>query len=264
MLRSTARPGGTRTVTDGMRSTAKTALLIVHQEISDPGRVGALLEERGYALDVRCPNRGAPLPAHLHAHAAVVVFGGPMSANDGDTMPGIARELDFIPRVLDAETPFLGICLGAHLLARVLGAEVAPHAQGLAEIGYASIAPTKEGSRYFDGPMMVYHWHREGFDLPRAATLLAEGRAFANQAFRYGKRAYAIQFHPEVTRPIMERWIETGTRSLERPGAQPGRQQLSDFERHDPGIDRWIRRFLDQVLDGTAERPGARPGQSKA
>ncbi len=59
------------------------ALLIVHQKTSDPGRIGRLLREGGFVLDVRCPNIGDPLPETLDAHDAVVIFGGPMSANDG-------------------------------------------------------------------------------------------------------------------------------------------------------------------------------------
>ena len=100
------------------------ALFIVHQKTSDPGRIGSLLREGGYVLDTRCPNLGDPLPETLDGHDVVVIFGGPMSANDGHVTPGIRAELDFIPTVLEAGTTLLGICLGAQLVARALGAAV--------------------------------------------------------------------------------------------------------------------------------------------
>ena len=88
-------------------------LIIVHQKTSTPGHVGALLAERGYELDRCCPCHDGTLPETLDDHDGVVIFGGPMSANDDATLDGIRQELDFIPKVLDAEKPFLGICLGA-------------------------------------------------------------------------------------------------------------------------------------------------------
>ncbi len=239
---------------------SKTALLIVHQETSDPARVGRLVAERGYRLDVRCPNIGDALPESMDRHDAVVVFGGPMSANDGSKMPGIRAELDFIPTALESGKPFFGVCLGAQLLARALGAPVSAHPDGLAEIGYTAITPTAAGRGHFDGPMMVYQWHREGFELPHGATLLAEGETFANQAYRYGN-AVGIQFHPEVVLETIERWTTVAAEHLKRPGAQPREAHIAGFARWDPALDRWLNRFLDHLLGpapggGTAAEDG--------
>ena len=111
-------------------------LIIVHQKTSTSGNVGALLQARGYQLDQRCPCIGDALPDHLEDHDGVVVFGGPMSANDDTHLDGIGQELKFIDRVLARDLPFIGICLGGQLLARALGAKVAPDAGGRVEIGY--------------------------------------------------------------------------------------------------------------------------------
>jgi len=100
-------------------------LVIVHQPTSTPGQVGDVLQALGFPLDLRCPALDQPLPTSLDRHSAVIVFGGPMSAND-DHRGFIRQELDWIPTVLAAEKPYLGICLGAQLLARTLGAAVAP------------------------------------------------------------------------------------------------------------------------------------------
>jgi len=224
------------------------ALLIVHQKTSDPGRIGRLLREVGYDLEIRCPNLGDPLPETLDEHDAVVIFGGPMSANDGHITPGIRAELDFIPTVLEAGTKLLGICLGAQIIARALGATVTRHPDGITEIGYTGIAPTPEGRRLFDRPMMVYQWHREGFELPRGATRLAENEVFDNQAFRYGEATYGVQFHPEVTKAIVERWTEKAAHDLALPGAQARDDQLASFDRYDAQVEIWARRFLDAIL----------------
>src|SRR3546814_8244006 len=92
--------------------TSDKILVIVHQKHSTPGRVGELLEARGYALDRCCPCLDHPLPADPCAYAAVVVFGGPMSANDHDCLAGIGHETEYTKRVLDCGVPYLGICLG--------------------------------------------------------------------------------------------------------------------------------------------------------
>ena len=79
---------------------------------------------------------------------------------------------------LKEEKPFLGICLGAQMLARHLGERVFTHPEGKAEVGYYPIKPTPAGRAICDWPAHVYQWHREGFDLPRGTELLAEGDIF--------------------------------------------------------------------------------------
>jgi GMP synthase (glutamine-hydrolysing) len=95
-------------------------LIILHQEHSTPGRVGYSLRQLGYSLDVRRPRFGDPLPVTLRDHAAAIIFGGPMSANDEDDF--IRREIDWIAVPLKEDKPFLGICLGAQMCARARGA----------------------------------------------------------------------------------------------------------------------------------------------
>ena len=112
----------------------KPVLLILHQEHSSPGRVGQVLAKLGYPLDVRRPRFGDPLPETMDDHAGAVIFGGPQSANDGDDF--IKRETDWVGVPLRDDKPYLGICLGGQMMARHLGAQVTPHPQGHAEIGY--------------------------------------------------------------------------------------------------------------------------------
>src|SRR3954452_19827790 len=152
-------------------------LIVLHQETSTPGRVGNALRALGYPLDIRRPRFGDPLPEMLDHHAGAVIFGGPMSANDADDY--VRREIDWIEIPLREQRPFLGICLGAQLLAKQLGAKVPPHHEGRVEVGYYPIRPTEAGHALSaDWPERVYHWHGEGFELPYGASLLAEGDDF--------------------------------------------------------------------------------------
>jgi GMP synthase (glutamine-hydrolysing) len=224
-------------------------LIIVHQETSTPGRVGVKLVERGYRLDIRRPCLGEPLPESLEEHAGAVVFGGPMSANDCTSLDFIRREIDWLEVPLKQEVPYLGICLGAQMLARHLGAQVNPHPQGRAEIGYYPLRPTVAGERLGAWPDHAYQWHREGFDVPRGATLLAEGEDFPHQAFSYGKAAFAIQFHPEVTLAMMHRWTVRASHRFSLPGAQDRAAHLRSRLVHDRAVAQWLDSFLDHWLE---------------
>ena len=168
-----------------------------------------------------------------------------MSANDC-WMPGIKAELDFVPKVLEAEIPFLGLCLGGQILARVLGADVRPHADGHIESGYTRIYPTEAGREWFAESDIFYQWHREGFDTPSTATLIAKGDIFPNQAFVYNKSAIATQFHPEITREMIDRWTMHGAHRLNRPGAQPRQAHIMGWELFNERIDLWVKSLLDR------------------
>jgi len=217
-------------------------LIVLHQENSSPGRVGQALEARGFALDIRRPRFGDPLPETMEHHAGAVIFGGPMSANDPDDF--VRTEIDWIRVPLRDEAPYLGICLGAQMLARHLGARVDRHPDGRIEVGYHAIRPTQAGADELDWPHTVYQWHTEGFEAPHGATVLAEGDHFPVQAVRVGPAAYGLQFHPELTHAMMYRWTIRGAHRFGQPGAQDRAEQMALRDMHD---DR-LRRFLNDLL----------------
>jgi GMP synthase (glutamine-hydrolysing) len=226
---------------------AQPVLIVLHQKMSTPGRVGQYFQARGYQLDIRRPALGDLLPPTLAGHAGIVVFGGPMSANDETDF--IRREIDWLAVPLKEQKPFLGICLGAQMLARHLGSKVCFHPEGMVEAGYYPIRVTAAGRAVCkEWPSHVYQWHREGFDLPPGADLLAEGDIFAVQAFRYGHAAYGVQFHAEVTHAMMCRWTTRGHVRMEMPGARPRDAHYADRPVYDPAIRRWLTDFLDHWI----------------
>ena len=218
--------------------------------------------ERGFILDVRCPGIGQALPETPDGYAATLMFGGPMSAND-DHLPAIRQELVWTEKALDKATPFVGVCLGAQIMARALGAKVWLHPEERVEIGYSDIRPTQDGRARFEGPMRVFQWHKEGFDLPSGSTLLAAGdEAFPNQCFRHDDHCYAMQFHPEVTYEMMCRWTIGGAHMLDRPGAMPRDEQLRLHPIHDPPFGQWAGDFVDHVIELSEDRGCCAPAPS--
>ncbi|GGH32810.1 glutamine amidotransferase [Alsobacter metallidurans] len=234
---------------------SKRILIVLHQEHSTPGRVGRLLQERGYALDIRRTPLGQPLPDTMDEHDGAVVFGGPMSANDEH--PWVKDQIDWIGSVLRARKPYLGLCLGAQMLVRQLGGRVDAHPEGHAEIGYYALRPTDKGQGFSQEigapwPGRVYQWHREGFDMPGCCEPLAEGDIFPHQAFRCGERAFGLQFHPEVTYAMMCRWTVRAHERMAMPGARPRHEHLQGWHLNDPQVRTWLDAFLDHWLSPPA------------
>jgi GMP synthase (glutamine-hydrolysing) len=226
-------------------------LIVLHQEHSTPGRVGYLLQRRGYPLDIRRPRFGDPLPDTMAQHAGAVIFGGPMSANDPDDF--IKQEIDWLSVPLREEKPYLGLCLGAQMLAKHLGGSVYTHPEGRAEIGYYPLLPTDDGRAFAheagaDWPSHVYHWHREGFHCPSGAKTLATGDDFPTQAIRVGPNAFGLQFHPEVTHAMICRWTVRAAERLALPGAQDRARQIEGRFMYDPHVRLWLDSFLTHWL----------------
>lgn len=222
-------------------------LLVFNSAHGQPGRLGTVLRQYGYEFDIRRPGEGDVLPTDLSGYHLVVVFGGPMSAND-DHLDNVRAILNWLPHVVASDTLYLGICLGAQLMARHLGAEIQPHPEGLTEIGYYPVQATPVGRDLFPDEMVVYHWHSEGFELPEGAELLATGPTFPHQAYHIDERIWGIQFHPEVDDESHERWLSKAGDKTDRPNGQCPDTQRAGRAKYDAAFGAWFEQFAAKVL----------------
>ena len=227
----------------------KTALFILHQKTSEAGDIANKLKIRGFNFEIRRPSLGDSLPTNLNNYSAIVVFGGPMSANDNNEF--MNKEIDWIGQVLQSEVPFLGICLGAQILVKYLGCKVEKNPNELSEIGFYKIQPTENGIKLFQSQDVFYQFHTEGFELPSGCELLAKGDIFSNQAFKY-KNCYGLQFHPEVNVYLHLKWLFLvlikKPHMLFKNGAQNIFYQLGLRIKYNNSISRWLDDFLDNYL----------------
>ncbi len=196
-------------------------LSIVHDGSSTGG--GGLFEDvvelRGDRLERWITVNGGPGPDAPHRYDAVMIFGGAMHPDQDAEHPWLAEEASFIRAALDDEVPLLGVCLGAQLIARAVGASVGP--ASTAEVGWHGVQLNDAGCddpvtgvlpRRFD----AFQWHYYTFELPGEAELLATSET-AHQAYRLGERTWGIQFHAEVTRHMLDRWFVSGAAELPDP-----------------------------------------------
>lgn len=169
-----------------------------------------ILRERKWQVeDLRLwQGRGMPDPTPSHL---LILMGGPMSVNEEDVYPFLSEEKAFLRQWIGGGNPTLGICLGAQLIADVLGGRVYKgHSE---EIGWYEVTLSEEGKRdphlhFFPSTFPVFQWHSETFDLPDGAALLATSQDYPHQAFRFGDLTYAFQFHLEMTESMIRRWLE--------------------------------------------------------
>ncbi|MFZ1884471.1 MAG: glutamine amidotransferase [Rhodoplanes sp.] len=197
-------------------------IAIRHIAFEDLGLLAPLLAERGFSLRYLEAGIDDIDSTTLTAPDLVVILGGPIGVYEEDLYPFLNGELAAIRARMDAAKPTLGICLGAQLMAKALGARVAPGPRK--EIGWAPLALTEASRVSLLGAFEttpVLHWHGDNFELPANAIRLASTSVCPNQAFAYGMNLLGLQFHIEVDPARIEQWLIGHTVELAKAGIDP-------------------------------------------
>ena len=177
-----------------------------HIEFEKPGFISDWFRERGITVSSTQLCAGEKLPS-TNSIDGLIVLGGPMGVHDEDKIEWLKAEKEFINQIIEKKKPILGICLGAQLIAEMLGAKVYPHV--LREVGWFPLTSTKEDERFaFTDGLEVLHWHGDTYDLPEGAVHLAKSKACEQQAFLFRQHVLGLQFHLEVTPENLNKMIE--------------------------------------------------------
>jgi GMP synthase (glutamine-hydrolysing) len=207
------------------------ACVLQHIRCEPPGLFSRLLRDRGFVIEEVELDEGGRLPG-WREYDLVLAMGGPMGAYDEARHPWLAEERQWIASAVRAGTPYLGVCLGAQLLAASLGAEV--RTGDTPEVGVLPIEVTGPGRAdpvfgVLGGQFSALQWHGDTFEIPAGAVHLGQSAAYPNQAFRFGEAAYAVQFHVEVTDSMLAEWREVPAyqRSVEAVLGADGFQRLA-------------------------------------
>lgn len=198
-------------------------LIIRHVPHESAGTIETFLHQNQISFDYLNAYDNVPIPASLSQYHALIVMGGPMNVDETQKYPFLSGEIALIQNCIRDKKLVVGICLGAQLIAKALGARVYPGRRK--EIGWFPVEwlpeavqdPVLRGAAA--SPRMVFHWHGDTFDLPNGAACLASSAEYPNQLFRYGDSVYGFQFHIEVTADMVKAWMDenkndfTGTES---------------------------------------------------
>jgi len=223
-----------------------------HVPFEGLGSIEAWAARNNHTVGVTRLYKGETAPA-LDSFHFLVVMGGPMNIYEHERHPWLVSEKDFIGRAIESDKPVLGVCLGAQLIADVLGAKV--HAGAHKEIGWFPITLTPEAEEQglagvFGKTLTVMHWHGDTFTIPEGAVRLAQSEACPNQGFVWQERVMGLQFHLETTRESLRALIENSMDELvEAPYIQTPDEMLAQ----DRPFAR-INQVMDRVLDYLAER----------
>lgn len=223
-------------------------VLVRHNDDSEDDRVVTFLRDAGVHLETRRPFKGEALGDVDEGVLGTVVFGGPFVVTETGKHPFLRDESRWIEDCMRRERPVLGICQGAQSIAHLLGAHVGPLPGEPHEFGYYPVYPAPDAGGLIPDSLHVVQSHYHGFDLPSGAQLLATSDWFPQQAFRYGERTFAFQFHAEVTIAGFQRWQGTDSAHYGKPGAQTKAEQDSLAAEHDGGQHRWFMGFLESFF----------------
>ncbi len=222
---------------------------LTHVSYEGPGYILQWLEEKEHSITFTRFYEDAALP-DVSSIDAVVVMGGPMGTSDEENFPWLRKEKEFLYRCIAAGKRILGICLGAQLIAEVLGADI--HTAPYKEIGWFPVYPAENAlqttwfTQLFEQKPMLFHWHGDQFMLPQKSPDLLKTDALSHQAFLCGNGIIGLQFHAEVTEYSLNDMLENGKNELSENGKYI---QNADFIRCNSHFIPSCNRLMSQILE---------------
>jgi GMP synthase (glutamine-hydrolysing) len=215
-------------------------IVLQHHPAENLGNIASALEGAALAWQYVRIHDGHPVPKDLKSAGGLIVMGGPMAVYQTDRFPFLKDEMRLIEAAVAQGKPVLGVCLGAQIVAAALGAQVEKNPAGK-EIGWAPVrlsaaAQADQLFRGFAETITPFHWHGDHFAPPRGAVALASSDKTPCQAFRYGEKTWALQFHLEVTRTGIENMTIAFARELDREKIS-ARAMLSDASVFLPALE---------------------------
>ena len=223
-------------------------VLVRHDGGPRDDRVSSFAHTNGFDVEYRHPFAGDDLPDPDEGVAGTVVFGGKYDAYETTKYPFLKDEARWIEACMARGLPVLGICQGAQQIAHTLGAPVGPPETGVHEFGYYRLDPTPAGHGIIPAGLHVAQAHFHTFGIPSGAVRLASSELYENQAFRFGDRIFACQFHAEVTIEGFRRWQAADWAAYGKPGAQTRDEQDRLMHAHDAAQAAWFYGFLDGLF----------------
>lgn len=227
-------------------------VIIKHVENEGPGLIEYVLSETKIPYEILNLEVSSSLPPIDH-FTHLILLGGPMNVYEEERYPFLKKEDLLIKEAIQRGRIILGICLGAQLIAKALGARV--YKAPVKEIGWFEVELTEDGSRstlfsHFPKNFPVFQWHEDTFELPRGAKLLATSSLVPHQAFNYGREVYGLQFHLEVTEEMVREWLEEYEDELSRgSSSNPSKSQLlTETELHIETYNKRSLKFFEKFL----------------
>jgi GMP synthase-like glutamine amidotransferase len=220
--------------------------VLEHAANEGPGKIGAWAESRGHIVKHVRMDLGDPPPS-LDDAGMIVIMGGGMNIYQHRDYPWLVDEKRFLAKAIARGVPLLGICLGAQLLADVLGGKVVqnPHK----EVGWWPVR-FLDRSAPFDGfpaECPMFHWHGDTFDLPPRARRIAESDACRNQAFAFGDRIIGLQFHAEVAPEDLAAFCDAAPQDMEDGPYSQARLAIVGSPPEMRAADSALHHLLDQL-----------------
>lgn len=221
-----------------------------------PGHFATFLDSRSIEWQVYAIDQGDDVPKSALNFSGIAMMGGPMSVND--ELPWISQMADLTRDAIACDVPVIGHCLGGQMLAKAMGAPVSVAPEP--EIGWGEVLLTANplARTWFGdaGSFLSFHWHKETFAIPAGATLLASSGYCANQAYAFGKHI-GMQCHIEMTRAMVETWLDLGARDFERwrgPGVQSPQDIVSNLDARLTALSNTADKVYSHWVSGLATR----------